>query len=71
MERLEDIIGPNIRAHRTALGLTQKELGERMGYTKQGAISNWELGRVLPLANNLCDLADALNCSVDELLGRK
>lgn len=38
-------VGEKIRAERKALGLTQTELGERLGVRKN-AVSKWECGRV-------------------------
>ena len=38
-------IGDKIRFHRKALGLTQTELGDRLG-VKTNAVSKWECGRV-------------------------
>ena len=38
-------IGDKIRLHRKALGLTQTELGEKLG-GKTNAVSKWECGRV-------------------------
>lgn len=38
-------LGDKIRIHRKALGLTQTELGERLG-VKVNAVSKWECGRV-------------------------
>ena len=38
-------IGDKIRMHRKALGLTQTELGEKLG-VKTNAVSKWECGRV-------------------------
>jgi transcriptional regulator with XRE-family HTH domain len=38
-------IGDKIRLHRKALGLTQTELGEKLG-VKTNAVSKWECGRV-------------------------
>ena len=38
-------IGDKIRLHRKALGLTQMELGEKLG-VKTNAVSKWECGRV-------------------------
>ncbi len=38
-------IGDKIRLHRKALGLTQTELGDRLG-VKTNAVSKWECGRV-------------------------
>lgn len=38
-------LGNKIRMHRKALGLTQTELGEKLG-VKVNAVSKWECGRV-------------------------
>ena len=38
-------IGEKIKYHRTLLGLTQTQLGERLG-VKKNAVSKWECGRV-------------------------
>lgn len=38
-------IGDKIRLHRKAIGLTQTELGEKLG-VKTNAVSKWECGRV-------------------------
>lgn len=38
-------VGEKIKAERTALGLTQTELGEKLG-VKKNAVSKWECGRV-------------------------
>lgn len=38
-------IGDKIRLHRKTLGLTQTELGEKLG-VKTNAVSKWECGRV-------------------------
>lgn len=38
-------IGDKIRLHRKSLGLTQTELGEKLG-VKTNAVSKWECGRV-------------------------
>jgi DNA-binding XRE family transcriptional regulator len=42
-------IGEKLRAYRRALGLTQKELAERLGVI-QASISDWERGRCRPPA---------------------
>ena len=40
-------MGENIRRHRHALGLTQEQLGEKLGVSYQ-AISRWENGTAYP-----------------------
>lgn len=56
-----------IAQRRIALGMTQKQLAEAVGcYPKD--ICRWELGKREPRINALLKLADALNCTVDELI---
>lgn len=57
----------NLRTRRRALGLTQRELGERLGYSEK-AISKWEGGGSMPPATILPELASHLGVTVDELL---
>jgi len=59
----------SIRKHRLKAGLTQPQLAEMIGVTKN-AISNWEAGLSRPDIDKLPQLCDALNVSADELLGR-
>lgn len=59
-----------IRHQRLKIGLTQTELAERIG-VRQAAISEYESGEKVPGVENLIRLADALNCSLDELCERK
>ena len=57
-----------IIAHkRTRLGLSQAELAKKLGVS-QAAVSLWELGSASPNSSLLLKLADALECTVDELL---
>ena len=50
--------------------LSQIELADLLS-TGQSSISAWERGEREPLAHQLVDLANALECSVDYLLGLK
>lgn len=52
-------IGPTIRAARERLGLTQAQLGERLGW-QQGLVSRYEAGKREPSVSVLCRIADAL-----------
>ena len=52
---------------RTEAGLTQQQLADALGVTDK-AVSRWETGRGFPDVSILEDLADALGCSVAELL---
>ncbi len=60
----------NLKELRTNRHLSQDELA-RLAGLRQSNISAWELGRSLPLPDGLCALANALECSVDYLLGRE
>lgn len=60
-------IGSQIAALRKAKGLTQSELGERLGVTFQ-AVSKWERSEALPDIGILVDLATVLETSVDNIL---
>lgn len=59
-----------IKALRTVNGLTQAELGERLGISAK-VISKWENGESLPQCEHLPNLADAFHISIDELFGRE
>ncbi len=59
-----------LAAQREARGLTQAELGLKAGIAP-GAISHFETGQRAPSLESLVKLADALECSVDQLLGRR
>lgn len=48
-------------------GLTQPELGNKIGASKQ-AICNWENDNIIPSVDMICKLADTFNCSCDFLL---
>lgn len=60
-------IGKRIAAARRAAGLSQEGLAERIGVSRQ-AVAKWEADASLPGADNLQELAKALNTSCDELL---
>ena len=59
--------GPFLKEQRTAQGLTQAQLAERLHVTS-GAVSKWERGLCLPDLEKLEDLAEVLQLSVLELL---
>lgn len=59
--------GEYIYNKRKSLGLTQEELGRRLGVTNK-AVSKWEVGETLPDITMLYPLATVLGVSVDELL---
>lgn len=57
-----------LKDFRTLLGLTQKQLAERLNTTQQ-TIQRWESGPTEIPAGHLKDLAVLFGCSIDELLG--
>ena len=60
-------VGEQIALLRKNNGLTQNELGERLGISYQ-AVSKWERGETLPDVGILLDLAAILRTSVDNIL---
>lgn len=63
-----DILNGLIKKRREA-GLTQSELAEKINVS-QPTIAMWENGGAMPTAAKLPHLAEALNCTIDELFGR-
>lgn len=59
-----------IPARRKALGLTQEELAKSVS-TSAGTIGFIETGDRIPSVALLIKIADKLDCSIDELLGRE
>ena len=64
---MENRTGQFISERRKAIGLTQKELAERLGVTNK-AVSKWETGGGMPDVSMLRKLSEILEVSVDELL---
>ena len=60
-------IGQQICYLRKARGLTQADLGERLGASFQ-AVSKWERGETLPDISLLSTLSDALETTIDNIL---
>jgi len=60
-------LGQNILKMRKKCGLSQEELGDKVGVTRQ-TISNWELDETSPNPEQLKGLSKALNTSVDDLI---
>lgn len=61
-------IGKNIHALRKQQGLTQEELADQVRVSFQ-AVSKWENGNSLPDISVLPLVANALHCSIDQLMG--
>ncbi len=63
-------LGENIKALRTKMNVTQKEMSDKLGYSCQN-ISKWERGTSMPDIPTVAALAEYFNISVDELLGTR
>lgn len=60
----KSFIGNKIRFYRHSAGITQEELGERLGISKQN-INRWELGKSSPTIENLSKIAKALDVNLN------
>lgn len=66
MEEYRRIWGRRIRAHREAIGMSQRKLSIALGID-QGMISRWEHGHSAPRDENRIQLAAILGVTPDEL----
>lgn len=62
------MLAERLKALREAKKLTQKELGDIIGVTRNSVLS-YELGAALPSTRHLTELAHLFHCSTDYLLG--
>ena len=69
-EEKKNLFSVRLKELRLKKGLTQTELGEKVG-VKQSTFTNWENGKREPSFENLVKLADLLDVSLDSLFGRK
>lgn len=60
-------IGERLKLRRNELGLTQDQVAEKLGITRQ-TMSNWENGRSYPDIERIVRLSDIYQLSLDELL---
>ena len=60
----------NIQKYRKERKLKQSELALLIGVTRT-AVTKWESGEANPRTDRLLKIADALRCSVDDLLGTR
>lgn len=67
MTNLKPIIAQNISCLRTAHGLTQLELAEKLNYSDK-AVSKWERGESIPDIAVLKEIADLFSVTVDYLI---
>lgn len=61
-------IGNEIIRLRKSMGLSQEELGEKIGVARQ-TISKWELNETSPDLKQACELSKIFKVSLDELVG--
>ncbi len=62
------MIGANIQSRRKMIGLTQEQVAERLGVSRQ-TVTKWETGESTPDLANAGALAEALDVSLDALVG--
>lgn len=67
MDRLSITVGHRIRTFRKARGITQEELGKRIGKGK-GVISKYESGEVVLDVDTLAEISDVLEVPVSAFL---
>ena len=60
-------LGETIKYYRTQLNLSQTELGDRIGVSRQ-AVTKWETDTGIPDINNIQTLAKVFHISIDTLL---
>lgn len=63
-------VGESIKFHRTKVGLTQKDLSEKLNVSFQ-TISKWENDTNEPDLTTLKAMCDIFNCTVDDLINKK
>ena len=66
MTEMNMVVGERIKAARKAKGLSQEQLGEKLGISFQ-AVSTWETGKNIPDSDHLLALARELDLSLDAL----
>src|SRR4051812_9371952 len=69
LTEIHQTLRERLRAFREMRGLTQGELGTRAGMAA-ASVSHFETGQRVPSLDSLLKLADALEVSLDSLLGR-
>ena len=67
---MNKLIGERIKAARKAKGLSQEQLGEKLGVSFQ-AVSTWEQGKFIPDSDHLPALSRVLGLSLDSLFAEE
>jgi transcriptional regulator with XRE-family HTH domain len=60
-------IGERIQKYRKEAGMSQEQLGEKLGVSRQ-AVSKWETGESLPELDKIIQMAELFGVTTDELL---
>lgn len=68
--KTSNVFPQRLKELRLKKGLTQTELGEKVG-VKQSTFTNWENGKREPNFETIIKIADLLEVSVDWLFGRE
>ncbi len=63
-------LSQKIKAHRQAAGLTQEQVAEAVGVSRQ-AVAKWERGLSAPSTENLVKLCEAFGIGLDELVQKE
>ena len=69
-QRMCESFGKSFRYHRKRLGITHRELSEACGFSPS-LTGKWERGACAPGLFCLVAMADYMNISIDELVGRE
>ena len=64
----KEVVAKNLRVKRAELDITQEELSKR-SRVNVATINSYENGGYTPGADKLCALAEALECTPNDLLG--
>ena len=62
-------MGQRIKSRREALGMSQQELAELVGYKSRSSINKIELGKNDILQSTIKKIASVLNCTPSYLMG--
>jgi transcriptional regulator with XRE-family HTH domain len=67
MNKRKDIVPNNLKEYRLKIGLTQKQVSQRLGFTNEVALCHWEQGKNIPNLINLSRLCALYQATPMEL----
>ncbi len=67
MNTRKEIIPNNLKEYRLKVGLTQRELAKKLGFSNEVSLCHWEQGKNIPNLINLFKLCRILNVSPIDL----